>query len=900
MGYQKTKNLGSPLSPAAIHHVPHTTHCFALGPATQALLNWNPARHSRDGASAMAESLAQFFLQHFQTHAHERAYRQRRGYRTDSFTYGQILGMALAFSRQLHSRGIAKGDRVMLWGENSAQWVAAFFGCVLSGVVVVPMDDGASPEFAVRVAGQVQTKLLVSSGQHVQESLNAGSTIPSFHLEDMRELENGISPAQPPALGRDDVLQIVFTSGTTADPRGVVITHWNVLANISPLEREMQGYLKYERLVHPLRFLNLLPLSHVFGQFLGMFIPPLLGGLVIFQNELKPSEIVATIHRERVSVLVSVPRVLQSLKQKIERDVEDHDKVLAFRRKFESSGEQHFLRRWWTFRSIRRQFGWKFWAFISGGAALDSDTEEFWRHLGYAVIQGYGLTETTSLISVNHPFKLGKGSIGKVLPGRDVKLDEDGEILVRGGGVASGYWDSHGEHRIVDDQGWYRTGDVGALDAEGNLYFKGRKKEVIITPGGLNIYPEDLEAALRQQPEVKDSLVVGIERDGNAEPCAVVILRNHASLTEVVQRANQSLAEYQRMTMWMEWPGEDFPRTNTQKPRRNLVAQIACLQCGAGAPAREDLVLSQSASPLADLIQRISHRQVGRLSEDANLDSDLGLSSLDRVELLSAVEDRYQVDLSETRFSNVKTIGDLERMLRGEAAPGAGYHYPRWTLRWPVTWLRLAAHYLLLRPAIILLGWPRIEGREHLRGTKGPVLVIANHLGDVDPGFILTALPARFRHRLAIATGGEALEALRTPSPDRNLFLRIYDRIQWVLGVSLLNLFPLPREAGFRRSFAYAGEAADRGYSVLVFPEGRHTTDGKLLPFRSGTGLLAQNLGIPILPMRIDGLFEIKQSGKKFAAPWKIHVRIGALMTFAVGTAPEKIAAELREAVARL
>jgi len=267
---------------------------------------------------------------------------------------------------------------------------------------------------------------------------------------------------------------------------------------------------------------------------------------------------------------------------------------------------------------------------------------------------------------------------------------------------------------------------------------------------------------------------------------------------------------------------------------------------------------------------------------------------------LSAVEDRYQVDLSEARFSAVRTVGDLERMLRGETAPGARYHYPNWTLRWPVTWMRLLAHYLLLRPAIILLGWPRIEGRERLRGVAGPLLLVSNHVADVDAGFILTALPARLRYRVATATGGEALEALRSPAPERGFFARIYDRTQWILGVMLLNLFPLPREAGFRKSFAYAGEAVDRGYSILVFPEGRHTTDGKMNPFRPGIGLLAGNLGIPVLPMRIDGLFERKQAGKKFAPPWTIRVRIGTPMTLPPGSDPEKIAAELQKAVEQL
>jgi long-chain acyl-CoA synthetase len=850
----------------------------------------------------MAESLAEFFLENFRAHRHERACRQRRGYRTESFTYGEILDMACGFARKLEARGIARCDRVMVWGENCAEWMAVFFGCVLRGVIVVPMDDGSAADFAMRVFQQVEAKLLVGSRRHLHECSAAGVSIASLSLEDLAETV-GSQPGTPPniTLGREDVLQIVFTSGTTAEPKGVVITHGNVLANIAPLEREIRTYLKYERFVHPLRFLNLLPLSHVFGQFLGMFLPPLLGATVIFQDELKPSEVISTIRRERVSVLVSVPRVLQSLKQKIERDLEDRGEADALRRRAQASEGQHFLRRWWTFRAIHRQFGWKFWAFISGGAALDSETEEFWGRLGYAAIQGYGLTETTSLISVNHPFRLGKGSIGKVLPGREVKLAEDGEILVRGGGVASGYWDEIGAQTVSDGQGWYRTGDIGALDEAGNLYFKGRKKEVIVTPAGMNVYPEDLEAALRKQSEVKDCVVVGIERGGNAEACAVVILRGDTKLEDVVQRANQSLAEFQRMRMWVEWPEEDFPRTSTQKPRRNLIAEMVRDSSPVAQKAREEWGTQvRGTSPLSELIARVTGRSAVALGEDANLDADLGLSSLDRVELLSTLEDRYQLDLSETRFSAVRTVGDVERMLRGEAAPAAVYHYPSWTLHWPITWLRLLAHYLLMRPAIMLLGWPRIEGREHLRGVTGPLLVVSNHVGDVDAGFILTALPARFRHRLATATGGEALEGLRTPAPGRGSFARIYDRVRWILGVSLLNLFPLPREAGFRRSFAYAGEAVDRGYSVLVFPEGRHTTDGKLNPFRAGIGLLAGNLGIPVLPMRIDGLFEVKQAGKRFAAPWKIRVRMGAPMKFPAGTDPQEIAAELQKAVERL
>ena len=289
------------------------------------------------------------------------------------------------------------------------------------------------------------------------------------------------------------------------------------------------------------------------------------------------------------------------------------------------------------------------------------------------------------------------------------------------------------------------------------------------------------------------------------------------------------------------------------------------------------------------------------MGQETNLEAELNLSSLDRVELLGALEDRYQVDLSETRFAAVKTVGDLERMLHGKLPPRAlsiiirhGCSVgPPPGCGWSLTTCFCVRRYFC---------WDgrASRGRENLRGLRGPVLVVCNHIDDVDVGFVQTALPARFRHRLATATGGEALEALRTPPSGRSLLGRVFGRVQWMLGVSLLNLFPLPREAGFRESFAFAGESVDRGYSILVFPEGRHTTDGKMRPFRAGVGLLANNLAIPVVPIRIDGLFELKKTKKKFAPPGKIQVKIGVPVRFPRGSAPEWIAAELQKAVENL
>jgi long-chain acyl-CoA synthetase len=845
------------------------------------------------------QSLIDYFAQQFRAHASDTAYTEPRGYRVARWSYRQMAEAWAQFARYLESLCVGHGDRVLLWGPNSAEWVVAFLGCVFRGAVVVPMDQIASPDFALRIARQVDARLVVCARQHA----GFDPARPAAALEDLSTLLAPYSRAAyaSPEIRRDDIVEIVFTSGTTADPKGVVITHGNVLANLDPLEIEIRKYLKYEWLVHPLRFINLLPLSHVFGQFLGIFLPPLLGATVVFEESLNPSEIIRTIRRERVSLLVTVPRVLDSLRGKIERDLEAAGRAARFASDVRASQGQHFLRRWWRFRRIRRQFGCKFWAMVSGGAALTSDTEEFWDRLGYAVIQGYGLTETTSLVSVNHPFRLGKGSIGKVLPGREIKLDENGEILVRGESIAAGYWEGQ-QLRPAGEAEWFHTGDVGELDAEGNLYFKGRKKNVIVTPAGMNIYPEDLEAALRRQPDVRDCAVIGLEREGNAEPCAVLLLKQSGADAEpAVRRANDSLADFQQMRRWLVWPEQDFPRTSTGKPRLSAIRDAVASHFGAAA-----LVASPSSTEggsLAELIARVTGRAPAGLSPNAQLATDLNLTSLDRVELLSAIEDRYQVDLNESAFTAATSVGEIERLVAASAAHSerrSEYVYPRWAQRWPVTWLRPLIYYALTWPATWLLGTPRICGRENLRGVRGPVLVIVNHTLYLDPAFVLAALPLRLRHRLAIAIGAERLRRMRHPPREWNLFRRWLYQVNYALVVAVFNVFPLPQQSGFRESFQFAGELVDRGYSVLVFPEGELTPDGEMKDFRAGIGLLANNLNLSIVPLRIEGLYRLKQLQKRNARFGDVRVTIGEPVESAPGTDAEQIARELEARVRAL
>ena len=775
----------------------------------------------------------------------------------------------------------------MLWGANCGEWLAAFWGALLRGAVVVPMDRAAAPEFAARVYEQVGARLLLSS-----RGLNLAPSSFALHFEDFTSLPSS-RPLAPIALTPEDAVQIVFTSGTTGEPKGVVITHGNILANLEPIEREIHKYLRYERIFHPLRFLNLLPLSHVFGQFMGIFVPPLIGATVLFLESIKPSEILNTVHHERVSVLITVPRLLGSMREMLEAELRARIGEPALRAEIERAGNEHFGWRWWRFRSIHSRFGWRFWAIISGGATLDHDDEEFWRRLGFAVIQGYGLTETTSLVSLNHPFKLGRGSIGKALPGRELKLDDSGEILVRGDSVAKTYW-VNGQPVASRESDWFRTGDLGALDETGNLYFKGRKKNVIVTAEGMNIHPEDLEAALRAQPLVRDCLVIGVERGGNAEPCAVLVVSDGAEdASQAVADANSKLGAHQQIRRWVLWPDSDFPRTSTQKPRQDLIALYARAQLSSSVNGNIPRTAVEAA--IAGLGRNVS-------GDKAKLDDDLNLSSIDRVDLLTVLEQRYQVELDESQFAEAATVADVERILQqASVAPRCSrLHFPRWAQRELVRWIRIVIYYLFTWPATLLMAKPTVIGRKRLRGIEGPLLFISNHVTYIDPGLLMFAMPARYRHRLAIAMQGEMLTAMRKPSAEMNIFQRAIEIVSYWLVTALFDVFPLPQRSGFRESFAFAGESVDRGYSVVIFPEGRRTTDGQMSPFRAGIGILAQTLKIPIVPMRIDGLFPLKQQNRSFAGSGEIKIIVGEPVEFQPGTSEEQIARKLEEIVKNL
>jgi long-chain acyl-CoA synthetase len=820
------------------------------------------------------------------------------GYRRREYSYGDAGRAARGFAARLAAAGLGKGDKVVFWGENRPEWVVCYWGCLLSGIVVVPIDYRSTIDFVEKVNRQVGARVILVGDDVDGESPQSFQHV--WKLADLDWTADGPMPSV--AIERDDVIQIIFTSGATAEPKGVVIRHRNVLANIVPVEREVLKYRKYARPFHPLRFLNLLPLSHMFGQSMASSIPPMVRGTVIFTRSFNPHDILSLIHRRRVSVLVCVPKILGVLREHV---------IRAFPEAADPPPPGISIPgRWWKYRRVHRAFGLKFWAFVVGAAPLPPDIEEFWRRLGFAVIQGYGLTETAPIVTLNHPFKTSKGSVGTPIGGVEIQIAGDGEILVRGENVTSGYFDPGSGvrgpgpedqigsripdpgSRVLDEEGWLHTGDIGERDAQGRLFIKGRKKEMIVRPDGLNVFPEDVERALDAQPGVRESAVVGAVEGAEERVHAVLVLEPDVDPDVVIREANAQLQDHQRVRTWSLWPSSELPRTEgTKKLKRRAIRDW--VQSGSSsAPAA-------TGDTFEALLEKFTH---GRALGGSTTLEELGLSSLERVELMVALEDRFQTRIDEGRFSEVSSIGDLKQLVeRGTTTEPVDepVDFPTWNRRWPVTLIRRLSQATWILPLARVFAHARVEGLQHLDGLSGPVVFASNHQSHMDVPVILAALPGRWRSKVAPAMAKEFFKAHFFPA-GFTWRERFTNGLNYYLAAFYFNAFPLPqREAGARQTLQYIGELTGGGWSILIFPEGMRSSTGDMKPFRGGIGMIGSRLDVPVVPVRIDDVDKLLPVGASFVRPGPVRVAFGAPLRLQ-GSDYAELASQVERAVRAL
>ncbi len=815
-------------------------------------------------------------------------------FRVRTFAYADVARASRAFAARLDAAAVRKGDKIVVFAENRPEWLVAFWGCLLIGAVVVPIDYRSSPEFLARVARIVDARVVLV-GQDVPPLPELSAPVwPLHHLD----WDAAGAPPQV-ALTRDDVAEIIFTSGATAEPKGVVITHRNVLANIVPVEREVQKYRRYAKPFSPIRFLNLLPLSHMFGQAMATFVPPMLGGVVVFMRGYNPGEIVDQIRTRRVSVLVSVPKILDVLREHALRVAPSAADAATGAPGLQGPGAARVVSRiagrWWKHRDLHRLFGAKFWAFVVGAAPLDAALEKFWGDLGFAVIQGYGLTETAPIVTLNHPFGTRRGSVGKAIAGVEVKVAPDGEILVRGENVTQGYYNAADETARAFEDGWFHTGDIGEVAPDGQVFIRGRKKEMIVTPEGLNVFPEDVERVLNLQPGVRDSAVVGVRSGGSEERVhAVLVLEPGVDPDAIARAANAQLADHQRIRRAVAWPEPELPRTEgTRKLKRAAIRDWA--ESG-GTPRH----VQSGSETLAALIARYAGRD--QVASSATLE-ELGLSSLERVELMVALEDKFGTRIDEAAFADARSVADLQGLVdRGagvQAPPPELVDFPSWNRGRVARAIRRASLPTWILPLGRLFAWLTVEGREHLDGLDRPVVFAANHQSHLDTPVVLSALPPRLRYRVAPAMAKEFFKAHFFPEQHGR---RAYftNSLNYYLAALFFNAFPLPqREAGTRQTLRYIGDVLDSGHSVLIFPEGRRSDDGRIGQFRPGIGMIGSRLDVPVVPVRIDGLDKVLHHTWRMARPGRVRVAFGKPLVL-VGDDYEALARQVEDAVRAL
>ena len=779
---------------------------------------------------------------------------------TGSLTYEAAASAAIAFAARLREVGIAKGERVLFWGENRPEWIVALWGCILEGVIAVPVDFRSSATVVERIAGIVNARLLLT-GEGIHPP--PGIACPVWPLRDSVQsgpASTAFTPAPP-----DDIAEILFTSGATGDPKGVTITHRNILANLKPIDAGIEKYRKYMGPFAPIRFLNLLPLSHMFGQTMAAFIPPVIGGEVFFMSGYSPKDAARLIRRRRISVLVCVPQMLELLRDYI---------VQAVPEAAEPARRGRWYWKWWQYRRVHRRLGWKFWSFVVGAAALDPALEEFWGKLGYVVIQGYGLTETAPVATLNHPFDARKGTVGKPISGVEIRIAPDGEVLLRGENITPGYY---GEASLLDPEGWLHTGDVGELDSANRLKILGRKKEMIVSPDGLNVFPEDVEWALNAAGGVRESAVVA-SKDGTREQVhAVLVLEDGVSPETVVAEANKHLEPHQRIRSFSIWTQPTLPRTSgTNKLKRVEIA--------AGNTVTKR---TQSGDAFSEVIGKYAG---GRQIEPNTSLGDLALSSLDRIQLLMELEQRTGAAIDESQFARARTVADLSHL---PPAAQETFEFPEWNQSKSARALRKLALPGLILPLARIFAWIKTEGLENFQSHQGPVIFASNHQSHFDVPVILAALPPKWRYRIAPAMAKEFFVAhFRGESFTNSL--------NYVLAALVFNAFPLPqRESGAREALRYAAGLAADGNCILIFPEGKRTEAGEIHPFQPGVGMLASKLRIPVIPVRIEGLDRVLHKSAKFPTPGRAEVKFGPALNLE-GDDYQSLAKQIEEAVRAL
>jgi len=791
------------------------------------------------------------------------------------YTYHELYDQSLKLKSKLENMGYEAGDYISVYGDNSPDWVVSYIAINFLGGTVIPLDALLGAQDIYNFLEFAEVKAVIVDKNHIEDltkELEAKtSKINIISMETVINEPADTESVEPYMPEEDDLLAILFTSGTTGTPKGVQLSNGNVFGNV-------QAILKCVDVSPTDNVLNILPLHHGYSSIIALLSPIWAGATVTFSESIKSTDLLASIRETGVTIFPGVPRLFELLYNEIDNRV----KRLPLAQKLlfetlskisESVWQSTNIRLGKTFfGKIHEPFGKKFRFFTSGGAKLDPKVYRGFLTLGFKIAEGYGLTETSAVSTLTSPDVPNPGSAGKPLPGIEVKIEKPdntgtGEICLKGPNVMWGYYKNEEATNEIIKDGWLHTGDLGYLDSEKNVFITGRAKEVIVLPSGKNIYPEDVENLYNKSSIIKEICVIAQKTaSGSIKGLGVIIVPNMREVKErdvfdvrdrvrsIISMQGSSLPSYMRISEVLIY-NDELPKTRLGKFKRNEIDIIAD-DLRTGVESKKVVKLRPEEIELFN--KTVSQKFLSRFSDiteikgpfrpTEDLTLDLGIDSLTLVEISALLEKEFGVYIPEEEIADVRTVGDiLERLPEtvnvsvdsienAKALENAESLDDLFDLnRNFIKRTAIRILQLILRFIVLIAFRSQLKDKKKIPG-KEAVLICPNHQSLIDALLIYALLPGEMLEKTLFTGFGEYFS--KAP-------------LSWIVHPMRIILTGTGRTSA--ESLRLATEALNRGFSVCIFPEGERTSSGKIMKPRIGAGILSVETDTPIVPIYIDG-----------------------------------------------
>ena len=795
----------------------------------------------------------------------------------ERITYRELWEKCRSVAKELKSSGLKPGDHVCLYGENGPGWAISYLAIHMFGGVIVPLDAQLGARDSLNIIEYSDSKAIIADNSHLAqlETLfqDEENEVKLFSIEKLSALSKSNDRSDVYNHDPSDTQTIVFTSGTTGEPKGVMLTCENIMSNI-------QALVRFTEVSSSDNVLSILPLNHAYPCIAGLLSPLFAGATVTFSHSLKSLDLFDAMKETGVTVFPGVPKLFTLLDREIFNRVKSSpifSRIIfwilytfaAWVRKTTGIRIGKLI-----FKRIHGPFGERFRFFASGGAKLDPKVSEHFLNLGFLLVEGYGLTET-SAVSTLTPLKAPKsGTAGIPIPGVEIRIDSPdsegvGEICIKGPNLMKGYYKNEKATKEVLSDGWFHTGDLGMIDSDANILVTGRVKEVIVLSSGKNIYPEEVEKLYEKIPFAKELCVLASYDDsGFVKGLRMVVVPDDQELisrgvfnkrdrisSEITMRG-ASLPTYMRITE-LELDEDQLPRTMLGKIRRSEVERhlrerqmVIPTEEISLTPEEKELMQAPSSVRFLKRLQEVA-KVSGPFFPSQELSIDLGLDSLTLVQITVVLENEFGLQLKEEDLPNIRNIGDVLKLIRGVRAskieePDAllktlfqppskpleeVFNIKRGVFKRIVMRIVQMVVFIVVK-AIFRM---RIEGTNKIP-KEGPVLLCPNHQSYIDPIVIVAVLPGWILDRLLLTGFSELFK--KAP-------------LSWL--VRPLRVIPIGSTDTFGDSLELTYDGLKRGMALLLFPEGRRTPTGGIMPARMGVGILSVEARVPIIPILIEG-----------------------------------------------